>query len=83
VSEADLKVKFFRSGDAAALCNAIENLLRSPEARLQQTLHNFRAIRSTRPGETCRKYLHAFNRALEKRANPRRIEIPGLETRSA
>jgi glycosyltransferase involved in cell wall biosynthesis len=82
-SEANLHVEFFRSGDVTALCSAIEKLLRSPEKRLQQTAQNFHAMRSTRPVETCRKYLQAFNRALEKRANPRRIEIPGLETRSA
>lgn len=77
--EGDLQVEFFRSGNIRGLCNAIENLLCSRARRLQQTLHNFQAIQSTRPGETCRKYLHAFNRALEKRAIPKRIEIPSVE----
>src|SRR5574341_700714 len=75
VNEGDLQVEFFRSGHVGGLCQAIENLLRSRERRFQQTLHNFQAIQSTRPEETCRKYLYAFNRALEKRANPKRIEI--------
>jgi glycosyltransferase involved in cell wall biosynthesis len=83
VSDGDLQVEFFRSGDVIGLCNAIRSLLCSPEKRFQQTSHNFHAVQSTRPGETCRKYLHAFNRALQKRANPNRIEIPGMETYSA
>ncbi|HEU0291775.1 MAG TPA: glycosyltransferase [Anaerolineales bacterium] len=77
--EGDLQVEFFRSGNIRGLCNAIESLLCSRARRLQQALHNFQAIQSTRPGETCRKYLHAFNRALEKRAIPKRIEIPSVE----
>ena len=83
VKEGDLQVEFFRSGDVTSLCNAIRNLLCSPGKRLYQTTHNFRAIRSTHPEETCRKYLQAFNRALEKRANSKRIKIPGLEIRAA
>ena len=83
VHESNLQIEFFRSGDVNGLCHALRALLCSPEKRLQQTSHNFHAIQSTRPGETCRRYLHAFNRALEKRANPKRIEIPGVEIRSA
>lgn len=83
VSESDLHIEFFRSGDVQSLCNVIRSLLCSPVRRLQQTSHNYHAIQSTRPGETCRKYLHAFNRALEKRANSKRIEIPDMEIRSA
>ena len=83
VSEGDLQVEFFTSGDVNGLCNAIHNLLGSSKKRLEQSLHNFHTIQSTRPGETCRKYLQAFNRALEKRANPKRIEIPDMEIRSA
>lgn len=83
VREGDLQVEFFRSGDISSLCSAIRGLLCSSGKRLQQASHNFNAIQSTRPIETCRKYLQAFNRALEKRSNPKRIEIPGLESRSA
>lgn len=83
VSEGDLQVEFFRSGNVAGLCEAIQSLLCSRERRLQQTLHNFQTIQSTRPEETCRKYLQAFNRALEKRANPNRIEIPSVEIHAA
>lgn len=82
-NEGNLQVEFFRSGNVACLYEAIADLLRSRERRLQQTLHNFQAIQSTRPEETCRKYLHAFNRALEKRANPKRIEIPSVEIHPA
>ena len=83
VHDGDLQVEFFRSGNVGGLCQAIENLLRSRERRWQQALHNFQTIQSTRPEETCRKYLHAFNRALEKRANPKRIEIPSVEIHPA
>ena len=82
-NDGDLQVEFFRSGNVGELCEAIESLLRSRERRLQLTSHNFQTIQSTRPEETCRKYLHAFNRALEKRANPNRIEIPSVEIHPA
>ena len=75
VSESDLQVKFFKSGDVTSLCDSICQLLDSPEKRYNQTSHNFRAIQRTRPTETCRKYLQAFNRALEKRRSPKRIRI--------
>ncbi|MEP7135388.1 MAG: glycosyltransferase [Chloroflexota bacterium] len=83
VSESDLQVEFFKSGDTKELYNAIGKLLASPEKRHQQTSHNFSAIQRTRPAETCRKYLHAFNRALEKRQSPKRVEIQITENKPA
>jgi len=83
VSESSLQVEFFQSGDARRLCDSIRNLLDSPERRRQQTAHNFGAIQRTRPGETCRKYIQAFNRALEKRRSPKRIEIRVTENKPA
>jgi len=81
VSEGDLQVEFFRSGDIKCLCDSIRNLLDSPGKRLQQTAHNFNAIQRARPDETCRKYIKAFDRALEKRRSPKRIEIQKTENR--
>lgn len=81
VSESGLQVEFFKSGDVKELYNAICKLLASPEKRHQQTSHNFTAIQRTRPAETCRKYLNAFNRALEKRQSPKRVEIQVTETK--
>jgi len=83
VSESDLQVEFFKNGNVANLSSVIRNLLSSPEERHQQTSHNISAIRRTRPAETCRKYLHAFNRALEKRQSPKRVEIQVTEHKPA
>jgi len=74
-NESGLQIEYFKNGDVTTLSDSIRNLLRSPEKRLAQTTHNFNAIQHTRPAETCRKYLHAFNRALEKRRSPKRIQI--------
>jgi len=75
VSESDLQVKFFKNGDVASLCDSIRQMLDSPGKRYNQTTHNFHAIQHTRPSETCGKYIKAFNRALEKRRSPKRIQI--------
>jgi len=75
VGESDLRVEFFKTSDVKSLCASIRNLLNSPEKRLDQTTHNFDAIQHTRPAETCHKYIKAFNRALEKRRSPKRIQI--------
>lgn len=48
-----------------------------------QARHNFNSIQRTRPQETSRKYIKAFNHALEKRRSPKRIMIPGLSTEAA
>jgi glycosyltransferase involved in cell wall biosynthesis len=75
VKESDLRVEFFNTSDVKSLCDSIRNLLNSSEKRIEQSTHNFEAIQHTRPAETCRKYLQAFNRALEKRRSPKRIHI--------
>ena len=82
VSENDLHVELFTSGDVQSLCNSIRVLLDSPETRCQQAEHNFQYIQRARPQETSRKYIEAFNRALEKRLSPKRITLPGINTES-
>lgn len=79
VSESDLQVKFFKNGAVASLCDSIRQLLDSPGKRSSQTAHNFHAVQYTRPAETCQKYIKAFNRALEKRRSPKRIQISGKQ----
>jgi len=79
VVESNLQVEFFDSGDAESLCGSIRKLIDSRDKRLNQTFHNFNAIQSTRPHETCRKYIQAFNRALEKRRSSKRIIVPITE----
>lgn len=75
-SESGLQVEFFRRGDIIDLHNAIAGLLASKEKRDEQAKRNFTAIQRTRPQETCKKYIQAFNKALEKRLSPKRIVIP-------
>jgi glycosyltransferase involved in cell wall biosynthesis len=82
-SESNLQVEFFENGDVRTLCNSIRKLLVSREERIRQTSHNFKAIQLTRPGETCQKYIQAFNRALEKRQSPKRIESRIIENNPA
>jgi len=77
--EGDLQVEFFDNGDVASLCGSIRQLMDSREKRNDQAAHNFNAVQRTRPQETSRKYIHAFNRALEKRRSPKRIRIPITE----
>jgi glycosyltransferase involved in cell wall biosynthesis len=81
--ENDLRVEFFKNGSVNDLCNAIRALLDAPEKRRAQAEHNFQSIQRTRPEATCLKYLHAFNRTLEKWQSPKRIRIPQLETEPA
>jgi len=73
--ESDLQIEFFQNGNLSSLCETIRTMLVSSEKRQKQTTHNFRAIQHTHPAETSRKYLHAFNRALEKSLSPKRIPI--------
>ncbi len=75
VDESDLEVEFFARGDVNSLCNSIQTMLTSPEKRQSQAAHNFKAIQQIRPYETCRKYLQAFDRALEKRLSTKRLAI--------
>ena len=74
--EADLQVEFFKSGSVDSLCNSLRCMLSSPRKRNAQAVHNFNVIRRTRPYETGRKYLQAFDRALEKRLSTKRLVIP-------
>ena len=75
VNEGNLRVQFFKNGNVLSLCNSIRNLLASFDERLHQSTHNFHAIQYTRPAETCRKYIQAFNCALEKNRSPKRIQV--------
>lgn len=83
VLESNLQVELFNSGDIQSLCASIRKLIDSQAKRHDQTSHNFNAIQPTRPYETCQKYLQAFNRALEKRHSPKRIEIQKTENQPA
>jgi glycosyltransferase involved in cell wall biosynthesis len=77
--ESNLQIEFFRTGDADSLRQKIQLLLDSPQKRRLQAEHNFGSVLPSRPQETARKYIQAFNRALEKRDNPKRILHPDLE----
>lgn len=79
VAESGLRVEFFESGNVNSLCESIGGLLASPEKRHAQTAHNFQVIQHTRPEMTARKYIRAFNRALEKRQSLKRIPTPQIE----
>src|SRR5215213_2922238 len=81
-SENNLQIEFFKTGSIENLCTAIQSLLDSPQKRQSQTEHNFRSILPTRPLETGRKYIHAFNRALEKRKSAKCILVPELQSES-
>ena len=83
VIESDLQVEFFDMGNVQSLCESIRKLINSKEARRAQVAHNFNAILRTPPHETSRKYILAFNRALEKRRSPKRITIPLTEQKPA
>jgi glycosyltransferase involved in cell wall biosynthesis len=74
--ESDLQVEFFESGNTLSLTGAIRSLIESKEKRNHQTEHNFNVILRTRPQEISRRYIQAFNRALEKRLSPKRIAMP-------
>jgi glycosyltransferase involved in cell wall biosynthesis len=81
--ESDLQVEFFETGNILSLTRAIRNLIESKEERKRQAEHNFNAILRTRPHETSRKYIQAFNRALEKRLSSKRIAMPVPEKKTA
>lgn len=79
VDESSLRVEFFDLGNVESLVASIRRLLDSKDRRSNQTAHNFNAIQHTRPQETSRKYIHAFNRALAKRGKTERIILPMAE----
>lgn len=81
--DSDLSVEFYQNGDLQSLCTSLRTLIDSKELRQRQALHNFQAMQRSRPQETCRKYIQAFNRALEKRRSPKRITIPITEQEPA
>ena len=83
VSESGLQVEFFKSGDVQSLYATIRDLLERKEKRSLQVTHNFAAIQRTRPQETCRKYIQAFNQALEKRLSKKRIAVPTTREKPA
>jgi len=83
VDESDLQVEFFANGDVQSLCKTVRVVLNSPGIRRARAMHNFDCIQRTRPEQTCRKYIRAFNRALEKRHSPKQIMVPGVHSESA
>ena len=74
-SENNLRVKFFESNNLESLCHSLRLLIRSPAIRHAQRQHNFHSIQQLRPRATCRRYIQAFNRALEKRHSTKRIPL--------
>lgn len=78
--EGNFQVEFFENGNMTSLHDAIRNLIASPEKRHKQIQNNFRAIQGARIELTCHRYLHAFNRAFEKRKSIKRIPVPYIET---
>jgi glycosyltransferase involved in cell wall biosynthesis len=82
VKENNLQIEFFETGNVQSLCASIQNLLDFPQKRRRQAEHNFGAILPIRPQETGKQYIHAFNRALEKRHSSKRICLPELQTES-
>lgn len=77
--ESNLNIEFFKTGDAESLFLSIQHLLDSPRQRRLQAEHNYGSVLPSRPRETARKYIQAFNRAFEKRDNPKRIFQPDRE----
>ncbi len=75
-AESGLSVEFFKNSDVDGLARAIQCLLDSPARRKAQVNHNYAAIQATRPEETARLYIKAFNQALAAHNKPERIPIP-------
>ncbi|HSL42453.1 MAG TPA: glycosyltransferase [Anaerolineales bacterium] len=74
-AENNLQVQFFDSTSADSLYHSLRELMSSPTLRHAQAQHNFKSIQNLRPRATCRRYIQAFNRALEKRQSTKRISI--------
>src|SRR6266540_1781984 len=79
-NENNLQIEFFKAGNIESLCTSIQSLLDSPMKRRLQAEHNFKSILPAHPGETGKKYISAFNRALEKRNSAKRIHLPELQS---
>ncbi|MEW5939504.1 MAG: glycosyltransferase [Chloroflexota bacterium] len=76
--EEGLRIEFFPAGDVTWLKNSLQSLLRDPARRSEQARHNFQMIKNGLTlDHTCKRYLQAFNRALEKRNS--RFRIPMTE----
>lgn len=74
-SENNLQVEFFESNNLESLCHSLRLLITSSAIRQAQRQHNFHSIQQLRPRATCRRYIQAFNRALEKRQSTKRIPL--------
>jgi glycosyltransferase involved in cell wall biosynthesis len=74
-SENNLRVEFFENNNLENLCHSLRLLINSPAIRHAQRQHNFHSIQKLRPRATCRRYIQAFNRALEKRQSTKRIPL--------
>jgi glycosyltransferase involved in cell wall biosynthesis len=75
ISENNLQVQFFESNNLESLCHSLRLLINSPAIRHVQRQNNFHSIQQLRPRATCRRYIQAFNRALEKRQSTKRIPL--------
>jgi glycosyltransferase involved in cell wall biosynthesis len=73
--ENDLQINFFKNGSIRSLKESIHSLLTSQELRTRQIEYNFNAIQKLTPRETCKHYVHAFNRALERSRSQKRIHL--------
>jgi len=80
--EGNFQIEFFNSANVESLKNTTRALLASPQRRASQVQNNFQAVQNSRIEITCQHYLHAFNRALEKRKSPNHILIPHTKSES-
>jgi glycosyltransferase involved in cell wall biosynthesis len=74
-NENELQINFFENGNVQSLKASIRSLLNSEGLRAQQIDHNFSIIQKLTPRETCKHYIHAFNRALERSQSQKRLHI--------
>jgi glycosyltransferase involved in cell wall biosynthesis len=74
--ENNLEVEFYKNRDIDGLAKAIQNMLDSPASRKALEEHNYNAIQASRPAETARLYIQAFNQTLAAHNLPERIPIP-------
>jgi hypothetical protein len=73
--ENNLQVQFFEKDNPESLYQSLRLLMSSPSLRRAQAEHNFNSIQHLRPTVTARRYIQAFNRALEKRESAERIPV--------
>ncbi len=65
VEESGLEVNFFKSGEVPGLIQAIRRLLENPVLRRQQVMNNLKAVWKMSPDQTARRYVNAFNLAIQ------------------